>query len=126
MKARITFYIGIIVAVLSTVQILLNFEPIRFLGIGLGLFLAVIGLKIGWTNYKNFTVILGHIAVTIGSITIAYSIYQIPFINEAPTFIEVLDLPLFWGIFTVWGGNCMIKHAYCNCTIKMHEINTNK
>jgi len=123
MKAKITLYIGAIVALLNTVQISISFEPTRFIGIAVGLFFVIWGLKIGWTRYRNLTVIVGHIAVTIGSLVTAYAIYQIPFIDVAPSVIEVLDFPLFWGIFTIWGGNCMITHAYCSCAIKMHDKN---
>lgn len=123
MKAKITFYIGVIVTVLCSVQIILHFEPIRFVGIGTGLFFAFWGLKVGWTKYRNLTIIVGHIAVTIGCLTIAWSLYQLPFLEKAPTFAEVLDLPLFWGLFTMWGGNCMITHGYCSCAMKLHERN---
>jgi hypothetical protein len=123
MKARITFYIGVIVAILNLVQLLISFEAIRFIGIAVGLFFIFWGLKVGWTQNKNLTVIVGHIAITIGSIVTAYAIYQIPFLKVAPSYFEILDLPLFWGIFIIWGGNCMITHGYCSCAIKMHETN---
>jgi hypothetical protein len=123
MKARITFYIGVFVALLNTVQFLTTFAAIRLIGIGVGLFFIFWGLKVGWTQNRNLTVIVGHLAITIGSLVTAYAIYQIPFLQNAPSFIEVLDLPLFWGIFTIWGGNCMISHGFCSCAIKMHELN---
>ncbi|MFN8254102.1 MAG: hypothetical protein U0W24_00315 [Bacteroidales bacterium] len=122
-RARITFYIGVIVAVLNIVQLIISFEAIRFIGIAVGLFFIFRGLKAGWTQNKNLTVIVGHIAITIGSIVTAYAIHQIPFLKVAPSYLEILDLPLFWGIFIIWGGNCMITHGYCSCAIKMHEMN---
>ncbi|MEI8203725.1 MAG: hypothetical protein WCH34_11965 [Bacteroidota bacterium] len=126
MKARITFYIGVIVALLNIIQIILSYEPIRFIGIAIGLFFVFWGLRVGWTQNRNLSIIVGHIAITIGSIVSAYAIYQIPFLKVAPSYIEVLDLPLFWGIFSIWGGNCMITHGYCSCAIKMHELNNEK
>lgn len=108
---------------LSIIQFILSLDYNRFIGIGIGLFLVVWGLKIGWTKNRNLTIIVGHLAVTIGSLVTAYSIYQVPFFEEAPTFFEVIDLPLFWGLFTIWGGHCMITHGYCSCAIKMHNIN---
>lgn len=123
MKAKITFYIGLIVAVLNAIQLIILFEPVRFIGIGIGLFFIFWGLKVGWTQNRNLSVIVGHIAITLGSLVTAYALYQIPFLKNAPSYIEVLDLPLFWGIFTIWGGNCMITHGYCSCAIKMHEKN---
>ncbi len=126
MKARITFYIGVIVALLNIIQIILSYESIRFIGIAVGLFFVFWGLKVGWRQNRNLSVIVGHIAITIGSIVTAYAIYQVPFLKVAPSYIDVLDLPLFWGIFTIWGGNCMITHGYCSCSIKMHDLNNTK
>lgn len=103
MKARITFYIGIIVTLLNIVQIIVSYDPIRFIGIAVGIFFIFWGLKIGWTQNRNLTIIVGHVAITIGCIVTAYAIYQIPFLKIAPSYIEVLDLPLFWGFFIIWG-----------------------
>ncbi len=123
MKAKITFYIGVFVTIINILQLILSFDSYRFIGIGVGVFFIYWGLSIGWTKNRNLSVIIGHIAIIAGSIVSAYAFYQVPFLSKAPTFFEVLDLPLFWGIFTIWGGNCMIKHGYCSCTIKMHEKN---
>jgi len=126
MKARITFYIGVIVALLNIVQIILSYQNTRFIGIAIGLLFIIWGLKIGWTQNRNLSVIVGHIAIVIGCLVTCYAIYQIPFLKVAPSYIQILDMPLFWGIFTIWGGNCMITHGYCSCAIKMHEQNNKK
>jgi len=123
MKAKITFYIGVIVTILNCIQIVLLYDAIRFVGIAVGLFFIFWGLSYGWVRNRNVTVIVGHVAIVIGCLVTAYAFYKIPFLSKAPTLLEVLDLPLFWGIFTLWGGNCMITHGYCACTIKMHESN---
>jgi hypothetical protein len=127
MKAIKTFYIGLAVAVMSIVQFCLSLSPLRLIGIAIGLFLVIFGWKIGWTRNRKFTTLLGHFAVTAGCLVSAYAVYQIPFLKSPPSIIEVLDLPLFWGIFTIFGGYCMITHGYCSCSIKMHEeINCQK
>ncbi len=126
MKARITFYIGVIVTALSIFQLFISFEAHRFIGIAIGVFFILWGLKIGWTTYRNLSVIVGHFAIVTGCLVICYAIYQLPFLKVAPSYIEVLDMPLFWGIFTIWGGNCMITHGYCSCAIKMHDLNNTK
>jgi hypothetical protein len=122
-KARITFYIGVVVVLLNTFQMIISFDAIRIVGIAVGLFFVFWGLSIGWTQNRNLTVIVGHIALTIGCLVTAYAIYQIPFMETAPSYLGVLDLPLFWGFFIIWGGNCMITHGYCSCAIKMHNFN---
>ncbi len=121
MKAAKTFYIGLAVTILSIIQFFQDFSSFRLIGVAVGLFFIVFGWKIGWTRNKKFTALLGHITVFIGCLVCAYAIYQIPFIKNPPSMIEVLDLPLFWGFFTIFGGFCMIKHSYCSCTIKMHD-----
>ncbi len=121
MKAKITFFIGLFVTLLGIIQLFISYSHIRFITISVGLFFIIFGWKIGWTKYKYFTILLGHIAVVIGTILTSYGLYQIHFIQRMPSIIELLDLPLFWGIFTIFGGNCMIKHSYCSCCIRMHE-----
>ncbi len=123
MKASKTFWIGAGLTLISLVQVIVQYSWARWIGVGLGLFLMVFGWKIGWTRYRNFTVILGHLAVFCGLLVSAYGLYQIPFLKSAPTFLQVLDLPLFWGGFTLWGGHCMITHGYCNCAIGMNRKN---
>lgn len=123
MKAIKTFYIGLFVTILSTIQLILSQDPIRFIGISIGLFFIIFGWKIGWTTHKKFTLLLGHFTLTLGCLLTAYAAYQIPFLENPPTFLEVLDLPLFWGIFTIFGGYCMITHGYCSCAIRCHEKN---
>jgi hypothetical protein len=121
MKAIKTFYIGLAVALMSSIQFAVSLAPIRLIGISVGLFFVFFGWKIGWTTNRKLTVLLGHLAVTIGCLVSAYAVYLIPFIKEPPNIIQVLDMPLFWGLFTAFGGYCMITHGYCSCSIKMHE-----
>ncbi|MBL8027580.1 MAG: hypothetical protein JNL74_14260 [Fibrobacteres bacterium] len=123
LKARITFFIGIIVTMINIIQFAIEPSAGRIIGIIVGLFVAIIGWKIGWTTHRRFTILIGHIAVTIGAFVTAYGIYQVPFISVQPTAIQVLDLPIFWGLFTIFGGICMISHGHCNCTIRMHNEN---
>ena len=126
MKSKITFIIGLSVTLLSVVQFIFNPELIRLAGFLTGLFFMTWGWIIGWTAYRNFTVILGHIAVITGCLLTTWGIYQIPFLTKAPGIAEVFDLPIFWGLFTLWGGNCMITHGYCKCAIHMHQKNNPK
>jgi hypothetical protein len=121
MKAFKTFCIGVFVTILSVAQLALAYSPSRFVGIGIGLFFVVFGWKIGWTANRGFTALIGHLAMTAGCLVTAYGAYQIPFLKTAPTLLMTLDLPIFWGLFTIAGGYCMITHSYCSCAIRMHE-----
>lgn len=126
MRAKKTVYIGGAVFLLSVIQFLAGFDPVRIPGMAIGLFLVLFGWKIGWTRYRNFTVLLGHFAITAGCLVTAYGVYQLPFFKSPPTILETLDLPLFWGLFTIFGGYCMITHSYCACAARMHEANQAK
>jgi hypothetical protein len=121
MKAFKTFCIGVFVTLLCAVQFALDRSPSRFVGIAIGLFFVVFGWKIGWTANRRFTALIGHLAMTAGCLVTAYGAYQIPFLAAAPTLLGTLDLPLFWGLFTIAGGYCMVTHSYCSCAIRMHD-----
>jgi hypothetical protein len=124
MRAPITFAIGLAVALLGTVQMALAPSPIRGITIAVGVFFLFFGWFIGWTRYRGFTITLGHLAVTAGCLVTAYALYQLPGMRTTPTLVEVLDLPLFWGLFTLCGGICMIQHGTCACCIRRHERKT--
>lgn len=121
MKSRITCLIGAGVALLSFTQFLFSLEYHRLIGIVIGVSLFLFGWKIGWTAYRRLTLFAGHAVLTVGCLVTAYSLYQIPFLETAPSFFEVLDMPLFWGLFTIAGGYCMITHGFCNCAIRLHD-----
>ncbi len=121
LKARITFMIGLLVAMLFTVKMAINPSFTKIPGIAIGIFLLIFGWKIGWTTYKRFTILLGHFAITGGCLATAYAIYNIPFLDKPPLLAEVLDFPLFWGLLSIFGGVCMISHGNCNCTIAAHN-----
>jgi hypothetical protein len=121
MKAIKTFCIGLGVALLSSVQFIISLAPHRLIGVAIGVFFIIFGWKIGWTRHRRFTVLLGHLAMTAGCLVSAWAVCQIPFLTSPPTLLETLDQPLFWGLFTIFGGYCMITHGHCSCAIKMHE-----
>ncbi len=121
MKAAITFWIGVGVTLIGIAQFITGREPHRLITVAVGIFFIVWGWKIGWTRWRRLTVLAGHLALTIGCLATAWGAYRIPFQPAAPTLLQVLDLPLFWGLFTMWGGYCMITHGSCSCAIRMHE-----
>ena len=121
MKSPVTFFVGLFVLILCTVQFVLSWSPVRIIGIAVGIFFVIFGWLVGWTRSRTFTLILGHAAVAIGCLVSAYAVYQLPAIKEASGLLKALDLPLFWGLFTISGGYCMITHGYCNCCIRRNE-----
>lgn len=118
MRAKITFYIGLFVTILGVVQFATSLSAMRLITVFVGVFFMVFGWKVGWTRYPVLTTWLGHAAVAAGCLVSAYGVYQVPFMKAPPSLIAVLDLPLFWGLFTLFGGYCMITHSYCACCIR--------
>jgi len=123
MKAWKTVVIGVGVTILSGIQLAATGNLVRLVGLGIGLFCIVWGWKIGWIEYKGLTTLLGHLVVTAGCLVSAWAVYQLPSMTQAPTLLETLDLPLFWGVFAIFGGYCMITHGYCTCAQKEHRKN---
>lgn len=126
MKSVRTFFIGLTVVIITLVQLIVTLSWQFLIGAAIGAFFMFYGWKIGWTRYRNLTVLLGHVAVAAGCLVTAYAVYQIPSMKTSPTFLQVLNLPLFWGLFAVWGGNCMITHGYCSCAMSMNRQNNGK
>lgn len=118
MRARITFFIGVAVTAIGVVQFATTLAPVRLITVAVGVFFMLFGWKVGWTRYPAVSTWLGHAAIVIGCLVTAYAVYQVPFITAPPSVIGVLDLPLFWGLFTIFGGYCMITHGYCACCIR--------
>ncbi len=118
MKAKITFFIGVAVMALCTVQFAMDRTPARIVGIVLGAFFVAWGLWIGWDRFPRVNALLGHVAMTVGCLVLAYGIYEVPFLTDRPSLLAVLDRPIFWGLFTICGGYCMITHGYCACVRK--------
>lgn len=123
MRAAKTFWIGVAVLAIGIAQYIAGGELHRLVTVAVGLFFVVWGWKIGWTRFRGLTVLVGHLAITAGCLVTAWGAYLIPFQSSPPTILSTLDLPLFWGLFTLFGGYCMITHGYCSCAIRMHEKN---
>lgn len=121
MKAWKTFWIGVGVCAIGLAQFAAGGDLRRLGTVAVGLFFIAWGWKIGWTKYRGLTALVGHLAVTAGCLAAAWGAYLIPFQTAKPTLLSTLDMPLFWGLFTLFGGYCMITHSYCSCTIRMHE-----
>jgi len=62
---------------------------------------------------KKERAILGHFFIVLGCFLFTWGIYLLP-VSE-PTFISILTRPLFWGLFSIFGGICAILHSYCKC-----------
>jgi len=79
---------------------------------------GLIGLALiylGWKRNRTALVIFGHSLIVIGAYLITWGLYLLPV--SSPTFTGIIFKPLFWGIFSLFGGFCANYHAFCACVI---------
>jgi hypothetical protein len=108
-KNIIGIILGIGLVILGILSICRN-------GLTVGLIPVIIGIGliiITWTNNRVGMVIFGHICIVVGAYLITFGIYLLP--QCKPTFLYIIGMPLFWGIFCLFGGICAIFHGMCNC-----------
>ncbi|MDI3480754.1 MAG: hypothetical protein PWQ97_409 [Tepidanaerobacteraceae bacterium] len=63
--------------------------------------------------------IFGHICIIGGCYLVSWGIYLLPVSNPSP--LGILSKPLFWGLFSIFGGICANMHSSCKC-IQMKKI----
>jgi hypothetical protein len=110
MKIRkpVSFVLGIIFFIFGIFMLIIG-------GIG-GIVPLLIGaslIYLGWSGTRIATIIFGHTLVVIGCGLITLGIYLLPY--SKPTLMHIFFRPLFWGLFSVFGGICAIYHGFCNC-----------
>jgi hypothetical protein len=110
-KSPVSFTLGILLAVFGAWGIVASNNPAKFIPLVIGLSLVYLG----WRGGRRATVLMGHIIVTCGCFLITYGIYLLPYAK--PDLAHILGLPLFWGLFCLFGGICAIYHGFCNCVI---------
>jgi len=84
-------------------------NPANFIPLVIGLSLITMSF---WRS-RQATVLLGHVIVTCGCFLITYGIYLLPYAK--PNLAHIFGLPLFWGLFCLFGGICAIYHGFCRC-----------
>jgi hypothetical protein len=81
-----------------------------------GIILLVIGASLIYLGYhpgRTSMVIFGHICVLVGCLLTTWGIYLLP--SSQPTLAHIIFRPLFWGLFSIFGGICAIYHGFCRC-----------
>lgn len=64
--------------------------------------------------------LFGHACVVGGCYLVAWGIYLLPV--SSPTPLGILSRPLFWGLFSIFGGICANMHSSCRC-LQSHRVN---
>jgi uncharacterized membrane protein HdeD (DUF308 family) len=111
MKSRswITLILGIVLAVLGIVILVIG-------GNAGGAIPLVIGgslCYLGWRGGSHRSSCFRSCCIVIGCAMITWGIYLLPY--SKPTLSHILASPLFWGLFSLFGGICANYHGFCRC-----------
>lgn len=110
--------VSLITAVLGIVLILIGlilFYVNRYFAC---LIPCVIGASLVYLAYKPGRVgliVFGHVCVIVGCFLVTLGIYLVP--HSEPTLAHIFGRPLFWGLFSIFGGICALYHGFCRCVL---------
>jgi hypothetical protein len=77
---------------------------------------SMIGISLVYLGYKRSRIALlvfGHACVIVGCFLVTWGIYLLPY--SEPKLAHIFGRPLFWGLFSIFGGICAIYHGFCRC-----------
>jgi hypothetical protein len=111
MKPRswITLILGIVLAVLGIVILVIGGSAVGAIPLLIGGSLCYLG----WRGGRTAVLVFGHACVVIGCAMITWGIYLLPY--SKPTLAHIFARPLFWGLFSLFGGICANYHGFCRC-----------
>lgn len=114
----ITLVLGIGLLVYSAVHFVQGYilwAAIKLI-IGAGL------IKISFIKNRCGQIIFGHLVIVAGCMLVTAGIYYVPMIAESIklnngeiSILYIFAMPLFWGLFSIFGGICAIYHGFCKC-----------
>jgi len=108
-KLSVGLVLGALLAAFGAWGVFVSDNPAKFIPLAVGLSLILLAF---WKN-RRATVLVGHVIVVCGCFLITYGIYLLPYAK--PDLAHIFGLPLFWGMFCLFGGICAIYHGFCNC-----------
>jgi len=109
MKSPVPFWIGAALTGIGSWGVFASGNPSVFVPVVTGLCLLVLG----WRGGRRLTVLLGHVIVVCGCFLTTLGIYLLP--HAKPDLAHIFGFPLFWGLFSIFGGICAIYHGFCRC-----------
>ncbi|MBN1127134.1 MAG: hypothetical protein JXA82_19180 [Sedimentisphaerales bacterium] len=66
---------------------------------------------------RGTILIFGHTCIIVGCYLVTLGVYLIP--QCQPMFRDIVRMPLFWGLFSIFGGICANFHGFCRCVQRM-------
>lgn len=104
-----TFVLGIALAVFGIWASIQTYSVGSLIPLVIGIGLAFLG----WRGGRTGLAIFGHSCVIVGCFLVTWGIYLLPHVK--PTIGHVFMMPLFWGLFSIFGGICANMHSSCAC-----------
>jgi hypothetical protein len=89
--------------------LLLGRQPGGVIPVLVGCSLVYLGFRPG----RHSLAVFGHACIAVGCMLVAWGVYLLPY--SPATFATVFTRPLFWGLFSIFGGVCANYHAFCSC-----------
>ena len=81
-----------------------------------GLAPLMIGLTLVYLGYRpgrGALILFGHACIVAGCLFVTWGVYLLP--HSEAILSHILGRPLFWGLFSIFGGICAIQHGSCRC-----------
>lgn len=76
---------------------------------------------LGFRGGRRGKVVFGHGCIIAGCYLTAWGVHLAQVVGSAPTWLQILTQPLFWGLFSILGGICANFHAFCSCVQRMES-----
>lgn len=116
-KSLVNFVLGIALIIFGIALIIIT---VTFSGI-IPLLIGCSLCYIGWSRSRIATLVFGHTVIVVGCFLITWGIYLLPY--SKPILSHILGRPLFWGLFSLFGGICAIYHGFCQCIHRQKWFN---
>ena len=101
-KKPVSFIIGIILILLGFFFFIAARSVKGIIPFSIGCSLVYMGVNPG----RKATLLFGHILVIVGCMLVTWGLYLLPYCE--PTVFYIILRPLFWGLFSIFGGICAI------------------
>jgi hypothetical protein len=105
----ISAILGLVLFVMGLYVFYVNRYPVCLVPCVIGASLIYLGYKPG----RAALIIFGHVCIIVGCFLVTLGIYLVP--HSEPTIRHVFTQPLFWGLFSIFGGLCALYHGFCRC-----------
>jgi len=108
-RQHITIILGIVLIAFGVIFAVQNLWLGAIILSAIGLSLIGLGFRPG----RASMVVFGHTCIFMGCLLTTWGIYLLP--SSQPTLTHIFFRPLFWGLFSIFGGICAIYHGFCRC-----------